>query len=217
MTKELSAVTITDNSTMSTSVEQPPPGPGDDTPQDDDRDHEPLPIRPMRQRLGPLSLLLGGLFIAALAFGGGVTLEKHHVTPTAATATPTAATTATTRTGSAGASATAGGVGGSTVGTVRLVDGTNIYVTETSGTIVKVATNPQSQITVTAAGTVRSINPGDTVVVSGAAAANGTVTATSVRDSGAGGSVTGATGRPAGGGTSSAGTAGPAAASGAGG
>jgi hypothetical protein len=196
-----------------------------------DNDEEDLPVRPPRLRLGPLSLLLVGALVAAGAFYGGVLVEKHQLpggtTVSAAARARTAGTTATTvaggRTGTTGAgaaAATGGGAGGtagaagggSTFGTVKLIDGNNVYVQDTTGTITKVATNAQSTISITSNGTAKDIKPGDTVVVSGTTGTDGTVTATSVRDVGAGGAglggfgggrrsgAAGATGTAAGGG-----------------
>jgi len=162
---------------------------------------EGLPVRRRRQHLGLLSLLLCGALVAAGAFFGGVLVEKHSVKSTTGTASLAAAfaaarggTTATTgaggrtaTTGGAGAGAGGfGGGGGATVGSVTLIDGPNIYVTTTSGEVVKVATGPQSTFSITSTGTLRSVKPGDTVAVTGPANSEGTVTATAVRDLGAG-------------------------------
>ena len=175
-----------------------------------DENDEDLPVRPVRKRLGPWSLALVGTAIAAGAFYGGVLVEKNHVPSStgvsaaaarARTAGTTATTTAGGRTGTGtgagagagaaatgGAGAAAGGAGGgATFGTVKLVDGNNVYVQDATGNITKVATNGQSTITITSNGTVTSIKPGDTVVVSGTTGSDGTVTASSVRDVGAGG------------------------------
>ncbi len=176
----------------------------DDQRWDDDDDD--LPVRPVRKRLGPLSLILVGAVIAAGAFYGGVMEEKHQVSGTtvssaAARRTTTSTTTAAGRTGTttgagaAGAGAGAAGAGaagagaagpGATLGTVKLVDGNNVYVQDATGTITKVATTGQSTISITSTGTVASIKPGDTVVVTGTTGADGTVTASAVRDVGAG-------------------------------
>ena len=74
-----------------------------------------------------------------------------------------------------------------TVGQVKLVDGKNVYVTDTSGGITKVV----DELDVDDhgdAGRARSadVKPGDTVIVRGAAAKDGTVTATSLTDNGTG-------------------------------
>ena len=170
-----------------------------------DDDEEDLPVRPVRKRLGPWSLALVGAVVAAGAFYGGVLVEKNHVSSSTSasaaargrnagtTATTTAggrgATGAGTATGAgAGAAAAAGGAGtGATFGTVKLVDGTNVYVQDATGNITKVATNAQSTITITSTGTAKDIKPGDTVVVTGTTGSDGTVTANAVRDVGAGG------------------------------
>jgi hypothetical protein len=180
-----------------------------------DDDEEDLPVRPVRKRLGPFSLLLIGAVVAAGAFYGGVVTEKNHVTATtvsaaAASRARTAATTAgapgaagaagaagrTGTAGAAGAAGAAGGAGGAgaTFGTVKLIDGTNVYVQDATGNITKVATTAQSTITITSTGTTKNIKPGDTVVVTGPTGADGTVNATSIRDAGAGGAALGGLG-----------------------
>jgi hypothetical protein len=201
-----------------------------------DDDEEDLPVRPVRKRLGPFSLLLIGAVVAAGAFYGGVVTEKNHVSATTVTAAAasrarTAATTAggagatgaagaAGRTGAAGAAgaggAAAAGGAGATIGTVKLIDGTNVYVQDATGTITKVATTAQSTISITSTGTTKNIKPGDTVVVTGPTAADGTVNATSIRDGGAGGAALGGFGgRTRGAGGAAGGAAGAGAAAGA--
>lgn len=91
----------------------------------------------------------------------------------------------------AGAGAGGGGFGGAgaTAGTVKLVDGPNIYITTSTGTIVKVITNAQSQVSLTKQGSAADLAVGESVVVQGDTAADGTITATVVRTglAGAGG------------------------------
>lgn len=146
---------------------------------------EELSPRPVRQKLGRGTL---GLLVAACAAGAfyaGVVVEKHSLGSTAAPAsTRTAARTAT---GAGGAGAGAGG--GATVGQIKLIDGSNIYITDSTGNVVKVATTSASQITVTSTGTIKDVKPGDTVIVSGSTGDDGTISATAVRDSGAGGAA----------------------------
>src|SRR5579871_4351468 len=163
-------------------------------PEDDWDDQEELPARPVRKRLGPWSLGLIGAVIAAGAFYGGVMTEKHHLPSTTVTAGAAAArrtTSSTTAGGTAGSTAaggaaaasggaTGGAAGGAagagaTFGTVKLIDGNNVYVQDTTGNIMKMATTPQSTITVTSTGTVKSIKPGDTVIVRGTAGSDGIV------------------------------------------
>ena len=155
---------------------------------EEDWDHEPVPVRPVRRRLGPITLLLVGALLATTAFAGGVMAEKSRV-GTAANATaalPSGATAAAGRFGAGTSTGPTGASGGATSGTVKLIDGTKIYITDSNGTIVKIATTPQSQISITAPGSVTAIKPGDNLTVSGATGADGTITAANVRDSGSG-------------------------------
>ncbi|HTY72990.1 MAG TPA: hypothetical protein VMI11_11280 [Actinomycetes bacterium] len=78
----------------------------------------------------------------------------------------------------------AGGFGGATIGTVKLVDGDNVYLTATSGATVKVTLAKGATVTVTKRGTLADLPPGTTVVVVGQTGSDGTVTATSVTQGG---------------------------------
>jgi hypothetical protein len=154
-------------------------------------------VRPVRRRLGPVTLLLAGFLVAGAAFTGGVIVEKSSVGTAGASTTsrPAPAAAATAGRAAIGAAAgTVGAGGGATSGTVKLIDGTNIYITDSTGTTVKIATAPQSQISITAPGAVTAIKPGDTVTVSGSTGSDGTITATSVRDAGTAGNAASAGG-----------------------
>ena len=71
-----------------------------------------------------------------------------------------------------------GGAGGGAVtGTVKLVDGTNVYVTDTSGNVVKVDERPSSQLTKTDPATTKDVAPGDVVIVRGTPNSDGSYTA----------------------------------------
>ncbi len=101
-------------------------------------------------------------------------------------------------TGGAAGGAAGGGVGGgATVGQVKLIDGTNVYVTDTSGNTVKVATTG-STISKSQPGAVTDLAIGDTVIVRGATGSDGTVAATAITDSGAGATAGGGFGRGSG-------------------
>jgi hypothetical protein len=89
-------------------------------------------------------------------------------------------------------------------------------VTDSSGNTIKVKTSGASTVTKTVSGSVHSIRPGEQVVISGTRAANGTVTAESIRVGGgaaglaglfggATGASTGKTGSSSGTGSSSSG------------
>jgi hypothetical protein len=104
-----------------------------------------------------------------------------------------AAGTATTVAGQPGAGAPTGaptgaggfaGAGGGTFGTVKLVDGTNVYIQDASGNVVKVTTTPSAAVTVTKQGTAADLRAGDTVIVQGAADADGVIAATAITSTG---------------------------------
>ncbi|MBO9531374.1 MAG: hypothetical protein J7513_00165 [Solirubrobacteraceae bacterium] len=73
--------------------------------------------------------------------------------------------------------------GGMTVGEVANVKGGTIYVTTSDGTTVRVVASTGATVQRTAKATMTGVHPGDTVIVSGEADADGTVKATSVRAS----------------------------------
>jgi Domain of unknown function (DUF5666) len=74
-----------------------------------------------------------------------------------------------------------GGGGGSGVaGAVKLVDGSNVYVTDTDGNVVKVTTGGSSQLTKTDPATMKDVAPGDVVTVRGTQNGDGSYSATSL-------------------------------------
>lgn len=89
-------------------------------------------------------------------------------------------------TGAAGGAGGAGAAGGgtTTTGTVKLVDGTTIYVTDSSGNIVKVTTNGSTKVNLAKTGKVSDIKAGQTVTVSGTPDSSGDVAAGSVTEGG---------------------------------
>jgi hypothetical protein len=85
--------------------------------------------------------------------------------------------------GAGGSGATGGGfgAGGATIGTVKLVDGTNVYVQDLQGNTIKVTTKPDTTVSVTKTGKASQLAPGSTVIVQGKQSADGTsVAATSI-------------------------------------
>jgi hypothetical protein len=68
---------------------------------------------------------------------------------------------------------------------VTTIEGSTLYVTTSSGSLVKVILGKSTTYTRDAKSTVSAIQPGDTVVVQGTTAKNGTVAATSVADTAA--------------------------------
>ena len=79
----------------------------------------------------------------------------------------------------------AGGAGGSaTLGTVSNISGNSLTVTGTSGNTVKVTLSSATKVTKNLSVGKKAVRPGDLVVVSGAKSSNGTVSATTVSDTG---------------------------------
>lgn len=131
--------------------------------------------------------ILVALVIGVAGFVAGAQVQKSYGTASASTAPrstfPTALPSGFTfgnRGGNAGNAGTGGtgGTGGRGVtGTVKLVDGTTLYVVEADGTVVTVKTSGTT--TVAVPGALGDLKPGQTVVVQGDNSDN-TVTATSV-------------------------------------
>ena len=164
-------------------------------------EHEELPRRARARLLTPLTVVLMLVLFAACGFIGGVLVQKQQ--QTTATVVGAAASTR-LGTGATGASGASGGFGGrfssllgggagsrATVGTVTNIDGRKLFVTTAAGTMVEVLTTPESKITKSVSVGSKSVHPGDSVVVSGIKASNGSVTASSVSDSGSAGSAGG--------------------------
>src|ERR1700722_11006136 len=89
--------------------------------------------------------------------------------------------------GGAGGTSGTGGLG-ATVGQVAYVSGSTLYVTSAEGNTVKVKTSDASTVSKTVKSDVKSIHPGETVIVTGSASTNGAVQAESIRVSEAGAS-----------------------------
>ncbi|MFI1091606.1 hypothetical protein [Streptomyces sp. NPDC020917] len=81
------------------------------------------------------------------------------------------------------------GTGGSgvTIGTIKLVDGNTIYVTDAQGNIVKVTTGSSTKVTENKDGKVSDLQPGQSVTIRGDAKSNGDIAATTVTQGSAGG------------------------------
>jgi len=172
---------------------------------------------PPRRKLPWLSLLLAAGVIAAGSFAGGALVEKNNNSGSGAAGAASAfaklraGATGGTGTGAGGftrgtgtGSTTGGGfgggfggasgaAGGATTGTVKLVDGNTIYVTNSSGNIVKITTGSSTTVSIAKSGTVGQIQPGQTVTVRGTTDSSGNVTASSVTEGGSTGG-TGAAG-----------------------
>jgi hypothetical protein len=164
---------------------------------------EPLPISARRRRLSVVTAVLALAAMGAAGFYAGVVVQKHQKSPTS---TAAAAQAFASRVGRAGAGGGFAGAGGANrvAGTVKLIDGSNIYVTDAQGNTVKVATGSGAQFSKTVAGALADVKIGDRISVSGPQGADGTYQAQQVISGGAAGA-----GRGSGGGvTATGGTAG---------
>jgi hypothetical protein len=177
-------------------------------------DLTPVLSRRPRAKLPSLTMTLCVLVIAAAGFFGGAEVGKHDSGSGAgglaafrgAAASAAAGRTGTGRTGTGGFGGFgAGGTGGSaagadTIGTVKLVQGNIVYVETTAGSIVQVAVSSGTKITVSSSGTVKDLQPGQSVIVAGAKSSSGGVNATTItQGSGTGGFGAGGFGAGSGG------------------
>jgi hypothetical protein len=125
---------------------------------------------------------LGGAFVGGAAWG-----QRHTKTPTVATASTVAgqgrSTGAGTQTGTGatGQAATPTTVPASaTSGTIKLVDGRNVYVSTADGRTIKLVLTADGRVQVPAAGALTDLAAGHNVTWSGTANADGTVAAVTV-------------------------------------
>jgi hypothetical protein len=143
----------------------------------------------------PLTRVLLVLIVLGVGFLGGALVDRWQRPSSSANNAQSLINSFRRARGASGASgatgAAAGGLfgagagGGATVGTVKLVDGKNVYVQDASGNVVKVTTDPSTQVTVSKAGTVQELEPGSTVIVQGKASSDGSsMAATSITPSG---------------------------------
>jgi len=130
--------------------------------------------------LGAFALLLGG-------FLGGLEVQKHYGTGTAATTgragTRTGGFPGGAFGGGAAPTATAPAAAEPTTGKVKLVNGTTVYVEKADGEVVTVRTGAGTTVQSATKGKLKDLKAGDTVSVQGTADTEGTVTATTVTES----------------------------------
>ena len=142
-----------------------------------------------RRWLTPTSVALLAIALGFAGFYAGVREEKTQAAGSASTSS--IARTAAAR---SGASRTSAGTGaapafgaaasGVTAGTVTRVDGDTVYVKEASGNTVEVKLLPATTIDKSLGVSSRSVRPGDSVTIQGTHGSGGTITSTSVSDSG---------------------------------
>jgi hypothetical protein len=139
----------------------------------------PTQSRSTRISVRPLTALLTVALIAICAVYAGARLEQRERGTTAASSgfptTPFGA-----RTRGSGATGALGAAGGGTTGTVTQVSRKLLYLTSSTGALVKVRLTAKTTFTRTAASPTGGLALGDTAVVRGAKDASGVLVATSV-------------------------------------
>jgi hypothetical protein len=176
---------------------------------DFDDEPEPLPISARRRRLSIITALLALAAMGAAGFYAGVLVQKHQKSSGSSSAAALSALASRFGAGGRGAAGAAGagaaggggfGGGGRVNGSVKLIDGSNVYVVDAQGNTVKVATNAGSQFSKTVTGAFSDLKIGDRVTIQGPQGADGTYQAQQVTIGGAGGTGRGFGGGGGGGG-----------------
>jgi Domain of unknown function (DUF5666) len=172
--------------------------------EEEGQDYE-LPPRPRRQWFNRWTAAGLALLLGAIGFYVGVRVEKNQLSnSTTTSAFSSALGGAASRTGGTGAASRTGGAGGAgtlrslfggggftgaggasaTAGTVSSVNGDSLYITESSGNMVKVTVSSATKVTKSQTVGKDAVRPGDTVVVTGAKNSDGSVSAATVSDTG---------------------------------
>lgn len=137
-----------------------------------------------KQRLTtPATRVLLFLIVLGLGFVLGAYVQKQR-SPATTTGVPAGLAQLFGRDG--GAQVGLGSAGGALTGTVTLVDGNNVYVTDAQGNVTKVVTTVDTTIKVNKDGTLADLGPSKSVTVQGSQNADGTYSATSIQESSGG-------------------------------
>jgi len=161
----------------------------DEDPFDDDLADQ-LEQRAPRFKPNRLTLVLAGGLLIVVGFVGGSLSQKQWGGGSSTSTNPFAAAGA--RTGASafpggGASGAPGGFGGqatsaasSITGTVKLVDGTTVYIVTSDGRVITVKTSGSTSVQVAEKGSLSDLTAGSTVTISGQTGTDGTVTASTI-------------------------------------
>lgn len=136
-----------------------------------------LAERLTRRRLPVLPLTLGAAVLLGIGFIAGAQQRTHGATTASAPAAGRMA-----RAGGRPAGAGSGGASEITAGTVKLVDGRNVYVQTAAGGTVKIHTTRATKVTLATSGSVSRLKPGDTVLARTSAGDGGAVSASSISE-----------------------------------
>lgn len=150
---------------------------------DDDLVADPEFVATLQQRrlTTRATRVLLSLIILGLGFVLGAYVQEQR-NPSAAAASGLPANLADLF-GGGGPPTDAGAAGGSLTGTVTLVDGNNVYITDAQGNVTKVVTTADTAIKVNKDGTLADLGPSKSVTVDGSQNADGTYSATSIEES----------------------------------
>ena len=139
------------------------------------------PRKGIRMSFATVTLL--GLLIAAGGIWGGAALQRSQGSSSGSSSLSSLASLfrgARGTTGTGRGTAPGGGFGAAATGTVTEVSGSTLYVTNSSGDLVKVTVSPTTPVNRNAKSSLAGLQVGDTVVVEGTKQSNGSVSATSV-------------------------------------
>ncbi|HXZ82641.1 MAG TPA: hypothetical protein VED84_02695 [Acidimicrobiales bacterium] len=166
-----------------------PPGPGgfDDTVLDDE--NWPTAQAKRGVRLRTPTAVLAALVLLAGGFWGGAILQKNEGSSgTGGFAASRSSLTRSLFSRSGGSSffGSTGSRSAATVGTVTDVIGKALYVTNSSGDLVKVTLGPSAKVTRNADSTLADLKIGDTVIIEGVKSSSGALTASSIAATAAG-------------------------------
>jgi hypothetical protein len=194
---------------MSESEEEPGDGVGISdllqtlsSPLDDGEDLTAVLTRRPRAKLPSLTLVLAAVVVASAGFLGGALVGKHYGSSgsgglaaefsrfAGARASASASPGAGTGSGFAGRGGLFGS-GNATIGTIKLVDGSVVYVQTAEGDIVQVATSAGTKVTVSSTVPVKDLQPGETVIVEGSKNSSGAIAATSISQTSLGAGLSG--------------------------
>ena len=139
----------------------------------------------------PIAVLVALLLVIGGVGLGAYLQRSHSTTSTAATGRAGFAGFGGAAAGGAGAAGGGAATSDVTSGTVTDIIGSTVYVTNSSGNLVKVTVSSTTTIDRNAASSVAGLKPGDTVTVQGPTEKNGSVLAASISATAKGVTVTG--------------------------
>ena len=168
---------------------------------EDDAELTAVLTRRPRAKLPSLTLVLAAIVVASAGFLGGALVGKHYGTSgtgnlaaafrglaaARAGASSSASPGTGSRSGFPGGGGGLFGSGNATIGSIKLIDGSTIYVQTTAGDIVQVATSAATKVTVSSTVPVKDLRPGETVIVEGSKNSSGAIAATSISQTSLGG------------------------------